>query len=128
MLPDCQAEVATTRTRNHPDILVVNQDCSGEYAKAPMQEDLPMSECADCLHIVKNFIEAIRLLLARSEAEIVAASKMSELDQNEQHQQVISIEEWRPKEPAYHGIHLMAVSFGDEHLHSKENFQKGDVE
>jgi transposase len=45
--------------------------------------------------------EAIPLLLARCQAEIAVTSKMAEPDQNEQSKQVISIEEWRPKEPAH---------------------------
>ena len=101
VLPDRQAEVSTAWTHNHPDIPVVSRDCSSEYAKASTQEDLQMFQCSNRFHVVKNLTEATQRLLARCQAEIVAASKMAEIDQNEQRQQVISVEEWRPKEPAY---------------------------
>jgi transposase len=59
------------------------------------------TQCADRLHVVKNLTEATQLLLARCQAEIVAASKTEETYQGEQTKPVISIQEWRPKEPAH---------------------------
>jgi hypothetical protein len=50
---------------------------------------------ADRFHICKNLTEATQLLLARRQAEIVAASKQEEPAQNESGQPMISIEEWR---------------------------------
>jgi DNA-binding transcriptional ArsR family regulator len=58
-------------------------------------------QVADRFHICKNLTEATQLLLARCQAEIVAASKQEEPAQNESGQPIISIEEWRPKEPAH---------------------------
>src|SRR5436305_9538554 len=58
-------------------------------------------QVADRFHICKNLTEATQLLLARCQAEIVAASKREEPAQNESGQPIISIEEWRPKEPAH---------------------------
>ena len=49
----------------------------------------------------KNLTEATQLLLARCQAEIAAARKMEESAQDESGQPIISIEEWRPKEPAH---------------------------
>ena len=51
--------------------------------------------------MVKNLTEAVQLLLARCQAEIVAAKKLDELGQDEQNKPIISIEEWRPPEPAH---------------------------
>src|SRR5436305_5772472 len=48
----------------------------------------------------KNLTEAAQLLLARCHAELVAASKKEETSQYEQNHPVISIDEWRPIEPA----------------------------
>jgi len=49
----------------------------------------------------KNLTEATQLLLDRCQAEIAAAGKGDEPTQNESGQPTISIEEWRPKEPAH---------------------------
>jgi len=49
----------------------------------------------------KNLTEATQLLLARCQAEIAAAGKGDEPTQNESGQPTISIEQWRPKEPAH---------------------------
>jgi excisionase family DNA binding protein len=56
---------------------------------------------ADRFHVCKNLTEATQLLLSRCQAEIAAVgSHTQEAVQNESGQPVISIEEWRPKEPA----------------------------
>src|SRR5439155_8505057 len=49
----------------------------------------------------QNLTEATQLLLARCEAELVAASKAGEPERGEQPKPIIMIEEWRPKEPAH---------------------------
>lgn len=87
--------------RDNPEIQVVSRDRGTEYASAPSQGAPQAIQCADRFHIVKNLTEATPLLLARCQAEIVAMSKMEEPCQSEQTKQVISIEEWRPKEPAH---------------------------
>jgi len=56
---------------------------------------------ADRFHSVKNLIEAFQVLLARCQAEILAETKPDEPDQSEQNKPIISIEEWRPPEPAH---------------------------
>ena len=56
---------------------------------------------ADRFHVCKNLTEATQLLLARCQAAIAAAGKGDEPTQNESGQPTISIEEWRPKEPAH---------------------------
>lgn len=48
----------------------------------------------------KNLTEATQLLLTRCQAEMVAASHVEEPAHNQSGKPVISIEEWRPKEPA----------------------------
>ncbi len=58
-------------------------------------------QCADRFHIVKNLTEAVQVLLARCQAEILAEKKPDEPCQNEQNRPIISIEEWRPPEPAH---------------------------
>src|SRR6266700_3037678 len=49
----------------------------------------------------KNLTEAAQLLVARCQAENLAPLKPEEPQQDEQRNPVISIEEWRPPEPAY---------------------------
>jgi len=101
LLPDRQAETAARWMRQHPDIMVVSRDRGAEYASAASQGAPQAIQVADRFHICKNLTEATGLLLSRCQAEIAAAGKREEPGQNESGQPVISIEEWRPKEPAH---------------------------
>jgi DNA-binding transcriptional ArsR family regulator len=49
----------------------------------------------------KNLTEATQLLLARCQTEIAALEKVEEPAPGESGKAIISIEEWRPKEPAH---------------------------
>lgn len=100
LLPDRQAETSAQWMRQHPDISVVSRDRGSEYASAASQGAPQAVQCADRFHIVKNLTEATQLLLARCQAEIIAANKAEEPCPRESTTQVIPIEEWRPKEPA----------------------------
>ena len=80
---------------------MVSRDRGGEYASAATQGAPQAIQCADRFHIVKNLTEATQLLVARCQAEILAPLKPEEPHQDEQRKPVISIEEWRPPEPAY---------------------------
>lgn len=99
LLPDRRAETAALWMRQQPDLMVVSRDRGGEYASAATQGAPQAIQVADRFHIVKNLTEATQLLLARCQAEIVAMSKMEEPGQSEPTKRVISIEEWRPREP-----------------------------
>ncbi len=101
LLPDRQADTAARWMRHHPDITVVSRDGSSEYAKAASQGAPQAIQCADRFHVCKNLTEATQLLLARCQAEIVAASKAGEPKRADQPKQLIMIEEWRPPEPAH---------------------------
>lgn len=101
LLPDRQAETSAQWMRHQPDLMVVSRDRGSEYAKAATLGAPQALQCADRFHIVKNLTEATQELLARCQAEITAASQTQEPCQSEQIKQVISIEEWRPPEPAH---------------------------
>jgi transposase len=101
LVPDRQAETAAQWMRQHPEITVVSRDRGSEYAKAASQGAPQAIQIADRFHICKNLTEATQLLLARCQAELVAASTTQEPDQSPQTKQVISVEEWRPPEPAH---------------------------
>jgi len=101
LLPDREAETAAQWMYHHPDITVVSRDRGSEYAKAAMLGAPQATQCADRFHIVKNLTEATQLILARCQEEIAAASKREEPCQNVSTKQVVSLEAWRPKEPAY---------------------------
>ncbi len=101
LLPDRQAETSAQWMRQRPEITVVSRDRGSEYAKAATQGAPQALQCADRFHIVKNLTEATQCLLARCQAEIVAASKTEEPERHEPNRQVISIAEWRPPEPAH---------------------------
>jgi len=101
LLPDRRAETAAQWMRQQPDVMVVSRDRGGEYASAATQGAPQALQCADRFPIVKNLTEAAQLLVARCQAEILAPLKPEEPQQDEQRNPVISIEEWRPPEPAY---------------------------
>ncbi len=101
LLPDRQAETSAQWMWHHPDISVVSRDRGGEYAKAASQGAPQAIQVADRFHVCKNLTEATQLLLARCQAEIVTASQTPEPEQSGQPKQVISLAQWRPREPAH---------------------------
>ena len=101
LLPDRLAETAAEWMRQHPDLAVISRDRGGEYASAAREGAPQAMQCADRFHIVKNLTEAVQVLLARCQAEILAEKKLGESCQDEQNRSIISIEEWRPPEPAH---------------------------
>src|SRR3989454_1823377 len=101
LLPDRQAETSAAWMRENPEIAVVSRDRASAYASAVSEAAPQAIEVADRFHVCKNLTEATQLLLARCQAEIAAAGKGDEPTQNESGQPTISIEEWRPKEPAH---------------------------
>jgi transposase len=101
LLPDRQVETAATWMRQQPDLAVVSRDRGGEYASAAREGAPQAVQCADRFHIVKNLTEAVQVLLARCQAEILAEQKPDEPGQDEHNKPIISLEEWRPPEPAH---------------------------
>jgi transposase len=102
LLPDRQARTAARWMYQQPDLAVISRDRGGEYASAAREGSPQAIQCADRFHIVKNVIEAVQVLLARCQAEILAEKKPEEPDSDEQQNKpIISIEEWRPPEPAH---------------------------
>jgi transposase len=101
LLPDRQAETAARWMYQQPDLAVVSRDRGGEYASAAREGAPQAIQCADRFHVVKNLTEAVQVLLARCQAEILAEKKQDEPSQDEQDKPIISIEEWRPPEPAH---------------------------
>jgi len=101
LLPDRRAETAARWIRQQPDVMVVSRDRGGEYASAASEGAPQAVQCADRFHVVKNLTEAVQVLLARCQAEILTSLKTEESPQDQPCQPVISIEEWRPPEPAH---------------------------
>jgi transposase len=101
LLPDRQADTSAQWMRQHPEITVVSRDRGSEYASAASQGAPQAIQCADRFHVVKNLTAATQLLLARCQTEIAAASTTQEHDQSQQQKPIISVEEWRPPEPAH---------------------------
>src|SRR2546421_2774468 len=73
LLPDRRAETSVQWMRNQPDLAVVSRDRGGEYASAAREGAPQAIQCADRFHVVKNLTEATQVLLARCQAEILAA-------------------------------------------------------
>jgi transposase len=101
LLPDRQAETAAQWMRQQTDLAVVSRDRGGEYASAAREGAPQAIQCADRFHILKNLTEAVQVLLARCQAEILAEKKQDEPGPDERNNPIISIEEWRPPEPAH---------------------------
>ena len=101
LLPDRRVETAARWMYQQPDLAVVSRDRGGEYASAAREGTPQAIQCADKFHIIKNLTEAVQVLLARCQAEILAEKKPDEPCQDEQNKPIISIEEWRPREPAH---------------------------
>ena len=101
LLPDRRTETAAQWMLQQPDVMVVSRDRGGEYASAATQVAPQAIQCADRFHIVKNLTEATQLLVAPCQAEFLASLNAEEAPHNQPCQPVISIEEWRPPEPAY---------------------------
>jgi transposase len=104
VLPDRQAETSAAWMRDNPEIHVVSRDRGGEYASAAREGAPQAIQCADRFHVVKNLSEAVQVLLARCLAEILTEKEAKDVDssgQDEQNKPIISIEEWRPPEPAH---------------------------
>ena len=101
LLPDRRVETAARWMRQQPEVMVVSRDRGGEYASAASEGAPQAIQCADRFHVVKNLTGATQLLLARCQAEILAPLKTEEPCQGAGCKAVISIEEWRPPEPAY---------------------------
>ena len=101
VLPDRRVETAAAWMRDNPEIQVVSRDRGSESASAAAQGAPQAIQVADRFHMCKNLTEATQLLLARCQAEIAAVEKGEEPAQSESGKAVISIEEWRPKEPAH---------------------------
>ena len=83
------------------DITVISRDRGAEYAKAAALGAPQATNVADRFHVVKNLTEALQLCLLRCQEEIKAASQTPEPGQNGPSKQVVSVEEWRPLEPAH---------------------------
>lgn len=100
ILPDRRAETAAAWMRDNPDIHVVSRDRASAYASAALEAAPQAIQVADRFHVCKNLTEATQLLLTRCQAEMAAASHLEEPVHNQSDNSVISISEWRPKEPA----------------------------
>jgi transposase len=96
LLPDRQAETATKWMREHPDISAVSRDRGGEYASAATAAVPWATQSADRFHLAKNLTEAVQPLLARCQAEVLAASQTGEGELGELKEPVRQL---RPLEP-----------------------------
>lgn len=100
LLPDRLAETVIEWMKQHPDIAVVSRDRGSDYTKAATVGAPQAIQCADRFHIVQNLTEALQLLLARCQADVLAANSPA-LSSNGSTNEALPIEEWRAKEPAY---------------------------
>lgn len=81
---------------------LVAQSVGFSICTSAASEGAPQAiQVADRFHVVKNLTEAIQVLLARCQAEILAACETEKHDRDQQKQPVLSLVEWRPKEPAH---------------------------
>ncbi len=101
LLPDRQAKTSAAWMRDNPEIHAVSRDRASAYASAASEAAPQAVQIADRFHVSKNLTEAMQLLLTRCQAESVAAGNhVEEPAQNESGRPLVTLEEWRPKEPA----------------------------
>ena len=70
LLPDRQAETATTWMQTHPEITHVSRDRGSEYASAASVGAPQAVQVADRFHVAKNLSEAVQDLLSRVLTEL----------------------------------------------------------
>ena len=71
------------------------------FASAATEGAPQAIQVADRFHVVKNLTEAVQVLLARCQAEILAMCAPDKQGQDQQSKPIIPLAEWRPKEPAH---------------------------
>jgi Homeodomain-like domain-containing protein len=98
LLPDRRAETAARWMYHQPDLAVISRDPGRRIRLCSARRRSPGHSM---LHMVKNLTEAVQVLLARCQAEILAEKKPDEPCQEKQNKPIISIEAWRPPEPAH---------------------------
>jgi len=100
LLPDRLSDPSADWMKLHPEITLVSRDGSSTYASAASEGAPQALQCSDRFHLCKNLTEATQLLLARCQAEMLAMSQTQEPCPDEPTKPQISIQEWRPPEPA----------------------------
>jgi transposase len=96
LLPDRQAETATTWMKTHPEITHVSRDRGSEYASAASAGAPQAIQVADRFHVAKNLSEAVQQLLARVLLEMKTASQGAEAAMEARGDSLLPLEEWRP--------------------------------
>jgi transposase len=95
LLPDRQAETATTWMQSHSEITHVSRDRGSEYASAASRGAPQAIQVADRFHVTKNLSEAVQDLLARLLTELKAATE-GEAAPVAQGESPLPVEEWCP--------------------------------
>jgi transposase len=101
LLPDRQAETATTWMQAHSEITHISRDRGSEYVSAASRGAPQAIQVADRFHVAKNLSEAVQELLARVLTELKAASQGTEVAPVVQAEGQLAVEEWRPTPGAH---------------------------
>lgn len=97
LLPDRQAETATTWMQAHGEITHVSRDRGSEYASAASRGAPQAVQVADRFHVAKNLSEAVQELLARVLTELKDTPQRGETAPASAQEAVrVPVEEWRP--------------------------------
>ncbi|HEX4207018.1 MAG TPA: ISL3 family transposase [Ktedonobacteraceae bacterium] len=96
LLPDRQAETATTWMQTYLEITHVSRDRGSEYASAASTGVPQAVQVADRFHVCKNLSEAVQLLLARVLSEMKGALQEAEAGAEAKVDTPLPVEEWRP--------------------------------
>jgi transposase len=96
LLPDRQAETATTWMQAHNEITHVSRDRGSEYASAASRGAPQAVQVADRFHVAKNLSEAVQDLLARVLTELKAILEGEATVAPAQGEVRVPVEEWRP--------------------------------
>jgi hypothetical protein len=97
LLPDRQAESATTWMQTPPEITHLSRDRGSEYASAASVGAPQAIQVADRFHVAKNGSEAVQDLLARVLTELKASQQGEEAAPPAAQGEVrVPVEQWRP--------------------------------
>jgi transposase len=123
LLPDRQAETATTWMQTHPEITHVSRDRGSEYASAASAGAPQAIQVADRFHVCKNLSEAVQQLLARVLSEMKEA--LQEAGAEAQEDTPLPVEEWRPA-PGAHVKQIISTRRAERETRYQqvENFHK----
>lgn len=99
LLPERSRAAFAAWLRTHPTITTITRDRGSEYTKAAAEAAPQAQQSADRFHLVRNLVEMVRLVLARSRAEMRHADRDVILPTDDMPIPLPLPGQWRPRNP-----------------------------